>query len=160
MPAVGRPAVADGAPDCRKVGFIGAVAKHPVFQLVEIEAGQMAAVIMDVILAPHLAVGRDVHAGVDLKADHLLGGANEQRLVGLGDGVAGIAARHRRRIHRAVVTRRVEPVADRKIVGFRKGPYDGCQQFCFHDGPPQSFGTCTLSLRIQIKYINHWFFVF
>ena len=37
-----RAPVADGAPDRRKIGFIGAVAKHPVFQLVEIEAGQMA----------------------------------------------------------------------------------------------------------------------
>ena len=142
MPAVGRPAVADGAPDCRKVGFIGAVAKHPVFQLVEIEAGQMAAVIVDVIFSPHLSVGRNVHAGFDLKADHLPGGANEQRLVGLGDCKVRIAARHRRRIHFAIVTRRVEPVAYRQIVWFWKGPYDGCRQFCFHGGASLSFGTC------------------
>ena len=86
MPAVGRPVVADGVLGRRKTSFIGAIAKHPVFQFVEIEARQMAAVIVDVILSPHLTVGRDVHAGVDLKVGHLPGGANEQRLVSLRDG--------------------------------------------------------------------------
>ena len=84
MRAVGRTIMADRSANGRKIGLIGTVAKDAMLQILEIETGDMTAVIMDIVLAPHLAIGRQIDAGIDLQPDHLFGGTAEQRLVRLG----------------------------------------------------------------------------
>ena len=80
--------------DCRKFRLIGAIAQHAAFKIPEIESRDVAAMIMDIVLAPHFTVGRHIDASIDLKADHLFGCPAEQRLVGVRGFPPGIAESH------------------------------------------------------------------
>ncbi len=71
MRAVGRDLAADG----RQFGRIGAVAKGPCGEVLKIEAGQVPAMVMDVVFTALLAVGRNIDATGDLVGHRLAGGA-------------------------------------------------------------------------------------
>ena len=92
--AVGRAIMRNLPSDCRKLRFIGAITQFATFKISEINSRDMAAMIMDIVLAPHFTVCRQTDACIDLEADHLFGCPAEQRLVGVGNFPLGISERH------------------------------------------------------------------
>ena len=88
--------------------------------VLEVEAGEVPAVVVDVVLPAHLAVRDHVDPGIDLVGDHLGGCPREQglciltsgcHLVGPAGGVVEIG--------------QVEPVGHRHVVGLGEGADDG-----------------------------------
>ncbi len=78
--------------------------------------------IVDVVLAPHLAVGRDVDAERDLLAHDLVHGVVEGGFVGVArDGRRGVGVRA------GLSGVIIEPGSDGDARGFRIGPDGGGQ---------------------------------
>ena len=95
--------------------------------VLEVEAGEVPAVVVDVVLAPHLAVGDHVDSGVDLSGDHLGGRPGEEGLRLVAGGLHLV-----RPTGGVVPVGQVEPVGHRHVVGLRKGAHDRGGQAGFH----------------------------
>ena len=80
----------DRPDDRRQLRLVGAAAHRPPGQAVEVEALKVPAVVVDVVLAPDLAVGGDVDAGVHLVFDRLLDAEGEALLRLLAHGLDGL----------------------------------------------------------------------
>ena len=108
---------ADGSSDGRQLR--GVDPAYPLFgQILEVEAGQVAAVIVDIVFTTHFAVGRDVDAGAYLVLDHLLDAAGENRLRFIAhrlDGIGPAAGR----LCRVGAGRGLEPVGNLDVIGLR-----------------------------------------
>ncbi|CAI8182496.1 MAG: Uncharacterised protein [SAR116 cluster bacterium] len=112
MWAVGRVFMANRLTNGRQIGRIGPVPQHAMFQMIEIKSADMAAMVMDIILAPHLTIGWHIDPGGNLQGDDALCGTHKQRLISIRGTIGRIAAGRLGRIHFPCVTRRIKPVVD------------------------------------------------
>ena len=82
------------------------------FQMIEIKSADMAAMVMDIILAPHLTIGWHLDPGGNLLVHYVLCRTHKQRLIGIRGTIGRIAADRLGRILLPRVTRRNKLVAD------------------------------------------------